>query len=150
MTTDVFVARVKPDPRGRLALSKGIEAVNRLLRTAVSGFDVTLKADGSLTLRPMVEVPANQAIKLSTQEWEKFSELMNKPQGVNAALQKAVRSHQTAIIAGEVVSEGSRIEKSVAPDPVPEHAETHENIQVRRARRAPQLMKKARKNTHKK
>lgn len=146
MTTDVFVTRVKPDPRGRLALSKAIEAVNRLLHTAVSGFDVLLQADGSLMLRPMVEVPANQAIKLSTQEWEKFSELMNKPQGVNAALQKAVRSHQTAIIAGEVVSGRSRAGKSVAP----EQPDTPDHLQVPQAHRAPQLSKKIRKNPYKK
>jgi len=40
MATIQTILRVKPDPRGRLALGKAIEAINRRLSTVVSGFDV--------------------------------------------------------------------------------------------------------------
>jgi hypothetical protein len=89
MATTHPLLRVKPDPRGRLAIGKAIEALNRRLQTAISGFDVLLNDDGSLTLKPTVEVPAESAIVLGRADWTRFTEIIEQDAAPNAALRRA-------------------------------------------------------------
>jgi hypothetical protein len=94
MATIHPILRVKPDPRGRLALGKAIEALNRRLSTVVSGFDVLMNDDGSLLLKPTVEVPAETTIVLNRTVWVRFLDVINDDAAPNAALRRA--AEQTA------------------------------------------------------
>jgi hypothetical protein len=94
MATIHPILRVKPDPRGRLALGKAIDAISRRLSTAVSGFDVLMNDDGSLLLKPTVEVPAETTIVLNRTDWMRFLDVIDDDAAPNAALRRA--AEQTA------------------------------------------------------
>jgi hypothetical protein len=131
MTTEQLITRVKPDPRGRLAFSKAIDAINRLLSTSVSGFDVLLNdEDKSLTLRPTVEVPASRAVVLSPKDWAAFTEIINSDEAPNAALMAAARRHRNAISSGQVTSamKSETVSEAAAKESKrPDNAENHEH-----------------------
>ncbi|HAT09715.1 MAG TPA: hypothetical protein DCS97_03805 [Planctomycetes bacterium] len=72
-----------------MALGKAIEAINRRLSTVVSGFDVLVNDDGSLLLRPTVEVPAEATIVLDRADWGQFLQVIDSNAEPNDALRSA-------------------------------------------------------------
>ena len=104
MTTAHLLTRVKPDPRGRLAFGKAIEAVNELLHAQVTGFDVPLNDDGSVLLKPTVEVPAESVIGLSRRDWNAFTDVIDNSHVPNAAALAAAEEYAAERKAGRIVS----------------------------------------------
>lgn len=102
MPAAVHLLRAKPDPRGRVALGKAIEAINHLLATEITGFDIVMHADGSLLLTPMVEIPARRVIQLNPQDFAAFTENTRVDSGPNAELLAAADAVRAELGAGTV------------------------------------------------
>lgn len=88
MLTEEPILHVKADERGRVAIGKAIEALNGLLSSHVTGFDVSINPDASLVMRPTVEVPASCAMRLNQQDWSAFMAAMDKPPKPTTGLRK--------------------------------------------------------------
>ena len=101
MPTPVHILKAKPDPRGRLALGKAIEAVNHFLATSISGFDCLMNSDGSLLLKPMVEVEARSTLRMHQSDWADFNVAIARPATApNAALRAVGAAFKSRIRTG--------------------------------------------------
>lgn len=95
--------RVELDDRERLALGK----VLRAAKTDARAWDATPQADGSIVLRPLLEVPADAVSKLSPAAWTELQQLIEEGQGASAALLRAAAASRAAIEAGVLVRKGA-------------------------------------------
>jgi hypothetical protein len=102
MPTVIHLLRVKPDPRGCVALGKAIEAINDLLATEITGFDILLNADGSLLLTPTDDIPARRIIRLNPQDFTTFTGIIKDDSGPKAELLPAAEAYRAEIEAGTV------------------------------------------------
>ena len=117
MPPPVHILKAKPDPRGRLALGKAIEAVNRFLATSISGFDCLMNSDGSLTLKPMVEVEARGTFRMHQSEWVEFNAAIVRPTSEpNAKLRAASKAFKSRVQAGTIVLSPELEERLGPPD----------------------------------
>ena len=101
MSTHV-IARVKPDPKGRIPVSKVLAALERKA-IAASGFDITEEDDGSYRLRPTIEVPADAVIRLTPRDAATVTRLDAEAPGPNAALRAAAERFRRDVAERRIV-----------------------------------------------
>jgi hypothetical protein len=87
MSTTIL-ARVKPDPKGRITVGKVLAALERK-HIAATGFDIIEEDDGSFRLRPTIEVPAQVVITLSHRDAQTLAHVDDESVAPNAALRAA-------------------------------------------------------------
>jgi hypothetical protein len=120
--------RVELDDRERLALGK----VLRAAKTDVRAWDATPRADGSIVLRPLLEVPADAVSKLSPAAWTELQQLIEEGQGASAALLRAAAASRAAIAAGVLVRQGADAEVISAASARRSTASTGAHMRTRR------------------
>jgi hypothetical protein len=91
---------LRPDAKGRV----GLESLTRLLRERfggqpISGYAAEITPDGTIVLRPRVEVDADQAatLVLTARDRELFLEAVATPAKPAARLRGAARRHRRNI-----------------------------------------------------
>jgi hypothetical protein len=150
MPTPVHILKAKPDPRGRLALGKAIEAVNNFLATSISGFDCLMNSDGSLLLRPMVEVEARSTFRMDQSDWADFNVAIARPVSKpNAALRAVGEAFKSRIRTGGFTL-SSDLETGLgttetAEEPIARRSRAPEHLMSTQSTRAPKAVIKARK-----
>src|SRR5688572_25722772 len=92
---------LRPDAKGRV----GLESLTRLLRERyggkpISGYSAEISADGTIVLRPRVEVDAEDAATLILTERDRdaFLDALAKPSKPGARLRAAAKRHGRNII----------------------------------------------------
>jgi len=90
------VTVLRPDAKGRV----GLDSLTRLLRQRyggqpISGYAAEITADGTIVLRPRVEVDAEQAatLVLTTRDRDVFLDALAKPARPAAPLRAAAKRH---------------------------------------------------------
>jgi hypothetical protein len=91
--------RVELDDRERLALGK----VLRAAKTDARAWDAAPQADGSIVLRPLLEVPVDAVSKLSPAAWTELQRLIEEGRGASPALLRAAAAVRATTEASMVV-----------------------------------------------
>jgi hypothetical protein len=91
---------LRPDAKGRI----GIAAIARQLQErlggrTISGYTAEVTNDGTIVLRPRVEVDAEEAstLVLAAADRDAFLQALSSPPAPNAALRAAARAHAHAV-----------------------------------------------------
>lgn len=104
--------RVEVDDRERVALGKVLRVMEKALRHHLpKAWDAQPQDDGSIVLRPRVEVAADAVTKLSPKAWDELQSLMERPAVLPESLRAAAIAYRDATASGRLISQ---------PEPGPE------------------------------
>jgi len=106
--------RVELDGRERLAFGKVLRAAKTKVRT----WDASPQDDGTIVLRPLLELPADAVSKLSAEAWSELHRLIEGGEGASPALLQAAAKSRAAIDAGVLVRKGLDAEPTAKEAPL--------------------------------
>ena len=94
--------RVELDTQKRISLGKLL----RSAKTSATSWDAAAQADGTIILRPLLQVSASAVSKLSPAAWEELHRLIEEDRGPAPALLRAATASRKALEAGRLVRKG--------------------------------------------
>lgn len=116
--------RVEVDDRERVALGKVLRVMEKALRHHLpKAWDAQPQDDGSIVLRPRVEVAADAVTKLSPKAWDELQSLMERPVVLPESLRAAAVAYREATTSGRLISQ---------PEPGPEAPKPLANMRTMR------------------